>query len=169
MLALEVAALRACSPCCAAANPHSSRTVAGRDPVAGNVLGDPVAEFCGAAPDEDQVEPAHDRAIPGNEHVEGAYAGVLFSQQGAVPVVELVEELIAAVGDAGGEVGAIGPLEGQYRRRVVGAQPLQLGHRPNLSRRRGCCHLSFRGANSGTVTSGTVTPGYCHSGHCHFG
>ena len=40
---------------------------------------------------------------------------------------ELVEELIAAVGDEGGEVGAVCQLEGQDRRGMAGMQPLQLG------------------------------------------
>ena len=47
---------------------------------------------------------------------------------------ELVEELIAAVGDEGGEVGTVRQFEGQHRRGVVGAQALQLGHRPTLLR-----------------------------------
>ena len=47
-----------------------------------------------------------------------------FSQQGAVLLGELVEVLIAAVGDRGGEVGAVGHLEFQDRRGMAGMQPL---------------------------------------------
>jgi hypothetical protein len=41
----------------------------------------------------------------------------------------VVEELLAAVGDKTGEVGAVLQLEIQYRWGVVGAQALQFGHR----------------------------------------
>jgi hypothetical protein len=58
----------------------------------------------------------------------------LLGQHGVVPVGELVEELVAAVGDRGREVGAVRQLERQDRRRVTGIQPLQLGHRPTLPR-----------------------------------
>src|SRR5258708_1210906 len=51
-------------------------------------------------------------------------------------VGELVEELVAAVGDHGGEVGAIRQLEGQDRRGITGMQALQLGHHRALPRRR---------------------------------
>ena len=51
-----------------------------------------------------------------------------------MPLGELVEELIAAVGDEGSEVGAVRQLEGQDRRGMVGMQPLQLGHGPTLPR-----------------------------------
>jgi hypothetical protein len=44
-----------------------------------------------------------------------------------VPVGELVEELVAAVGDRGSEVGAVRQLEGQDRRGMASIQPLQLG------------------------------------------
>jgi hypothetical protein len=45
---------------------------------------------------------------------------------------EMVEELIAAVGDEGGEVGAVCQLEGQDRLGMAGMQPLQLWHSPSL-------------------------------------
>ena len=47
---------------------------------------------------------------------------------------ELVVELVAAVGDRGGEVGAVGQLEGEDRRGMTSMQPLQLGHCPTLPR-----------------------------------
>jgi drug/metabolite transporter (DMT)-like permease len=100
----------------------------GRHAAAGDVLSDPVAEFRGAVPREEEVEPAEDRAVLVDEHVVGAAAGLLLGQQGTVPRGELVEEVIAAVGDEGGEVAAVGPLEGQDRLGVAGVQPLQLGH-----------------------------------------
>ena len=71
----------------------------GRHAAARDVLRDPVAECRGAVLEVVQVEPAQDRAILGDQHVEGADAGFLLSQQGAVPLGELVEELVAAVGD----------------------------------------------------------------------
>ncbi len=100
----------------------------GRHAAAGGVLSDPVAEFRGAVAGEVKIEPAEDRAVLVDEHVIGAEAGLLLGQQGAVPLGELVEEVVAAVGDEGGEVAAVGPLEGQDRRGVIGVQPLQLGH-----------------------------------------
>lgn len=45
---------------------------------------------------------------------------------------ELVEELIAAVGDEGGEVRAVCQLKGQDRRGMAGMQALQLWHGPSL-------------------------------------
>jgi hypothetical protein len=63
-----------------------------------------------------------------------AGASLLLGQQGVVPLGEVVVELIAAVGDKGGKVGAVRQLEGQDRRGVVGAQALQLWHRPTLPR-----------------------------------
>jgi hypothetical protein len=77
---------------------------------------------------------AQDRAILGDEDVEGADAGLLLGQQRAVPLGELVEELIAPVRDRGSEVGAVRQFEGQDRRGMVGSQALQLGHRPTLRR-----------------------------------
>jgi hypothetical protein len=96
----------------------------GRHATAGNVLRDPVAEFGSAVLGEDQVEPAQDRVVPGDEHVEGTDAGLLLSQQGAVALGELVVELIAAVGDEGSEVLAVRQFEGQDRRGMVSMQPL---------------------------------------------
>ncbi|HEX7164107.1 MAG TPA: hypothetical protein VF223_23065 [Trebonia sp.] len=100
----------------------------GRHAAAGGVLCHPVAEFRGAVPGEEQVEPAEDRAVLVDEHVVGVDAGLLLGQHRTVLLGELVEELIAAVGDEGGEVAAVGPLESQDRRGVVGVQSLQLGH-----------------------------------------
>src|SRR4029077_17782610 len=77
---------------------------------------------------------AQNRAVLSDEHVEGADAGLLLSQQGAIPVGELVEELVATVRDRSSEVGAVHQLEGQDRRGMAGTQLLQLGHRPTLPR-----------------------------------
>jgi hypothetical protein len=49
-----------------------------------------------------------------------------------VPLGELIVELITAVGDRGGEVGAVGQLEGEDRRGVAGSQALQLWHGTTL-------------------------------------
>jgi hypothetical protein len=98
------------------------------------MLRDPVAEFRSVVIDSDQVEPAEYRAILGNEHVQGAHAGLLLSQQGVVPVGELSEEVIAAVGYRGSEVGPVRQFEGKDRRGMTGMQPLQLGHCPTLPR-----------------------------------
>ena len=51
-------------------------------------------------------------------------------------VGELVEELVAAVGDRSSEVGAVHQLEGQDRRGMSGMQLLQLGHCRTLARSR---------------------------------
>jgi hypothetical protein len=61
-----------------------------------------------------------------SRHVVGADPGLLLGQQLAVPVGELVEELVAAVWDRGSEVGAVRQLEGQDRRGMASAQLLQL-------------------------------------------
>ena len=45
-----------------------------------------------------------------------------------MPFGELVEELVAAVGDRGREVVAVRQLEGQDGRGMASMQPLQLGH-----------------------------------------
>lgn len=57
----------------------------GRHAPAGDVPRDSVAELSGAIPEPVQVEPAQNRAILGNEHIEGATAGLLLGRQGAVP------------------------------------------------------------------------------------
>ncbi|MGW7486293.1 VOC family protein [Streptomyces sp. NPDC054786] len=44
----------------------------------------------------------------------------------------MVEEVVAAVGDRGSEVGAVRQLEGQDRRGMTTMQLLQFGHRPTL-------------------------------------
>jgi hypothetical protein len=68
------------------------------------MLRDPVAEISSAVLEVVQIEPAENRAILSDEHVEGTDAGLLLSQRGAVPVGELVEEIVTAVGDRGREV-----------------------------------------------------------------
>src|SRR6185312_15170468 len=100
----------------------------------GDLLRDSVAESGSAVFEVVQVEPAQNRAILSDEHVEGADAGLLLSQQGGIPVGELVEELITAVGDRGSEVGPVHQLEGQDRRSIASMQTLQLGHGPTLPR-----------------------------------
>jgi len=105
-----------------------------RHAATGDLLRDPVSELSGAGLQIDQVEPAEHRAILADEHVQDTRASLLLGQQGVVPLGEVVEELIAAVGDEGGKVGAVRQFEGQDRRGVVGAQPLQLGHRTTLLR-----------------------------------
>jgi hypothetical protein len=96
------------------------------------MLRDAVAELGGAVLQVVQVEPAQHRAILGHEHVEGAGAGLLLGDRGAVPVGELVEELLAAVGDRGREPGPVGQLERQHRGGIVRIQRFQLGHGPTL-------------------------------------
>src|SRR5215469_8148887 len=85
--------------------------------------------------------------------MEHADARILLSQQVIVPLGELVEELIAAVGDKACEVGTVRQLEGQDRRGMVGAQALQLGHRqtlpiwglaaPRVFGREACCEIAI--------------------------
>jgi len=92
--------------------------------VAGDLLRDSIAEFGSAVLDVVQIEPAQNRAVISDEHVEGTDASLLLSLQGAVPVKELVEELVAAVGDRSSEVGAVHQLEGQDRRGMASMQLL---------------------------------------------
>jgi hypothetical protein len=84
----------------------------GRHAAARHVLRDPVAEIRTAVLGEEQVEPAENRGVLGDEHVVGAEAVLLLGQHRAVPVGELVEEVVAAVGDRGSEVVAVRQLEG---------------------------------------------------------
>jgi hypothetical protein len=106
----------------------------GRHAAAGDVLRHPVAECGSAVLEVVEVEPAQDRAVLGDEYVEGADAGLLLGQQGTVPLGEPIVELITAVGDRGGEVDAVGQLEGEDRRGMVGSQALQLWHSTTLPR-----------------------------------
>jgi hypothetical protein len=99
-----------------------------------DVLRDPVAELSRAILEAVQVEPAQDRAVLGDEYVEGADAGLLLGQQGTVALGEPIVELITAVGDRGGEVDAVGQLEGEDRRGMVGSQALQLWHSTTVPR-----------------------------------
>jgi hypothetical protein len=62
----------------------------------------------------------------------GQTPALLLSQKGAVPLGEVVVELVTAVGVRGREVGAVRQLEGQDRRGMASMQPLQLGHGLNL-------------------------------------
>lgn len=98
------------------------------------MLRDPVAEFGSAVLEVVQVEPAQNRAILGDEHVERAGACLLLSQQRAAPIRELVVKLVAAVGDRGSELGAARQLKRQDRRRMVSTQLLQPRHCPTLPR-----------------------------------
>ena len=93
----------------------------GRHAAMRDLLRYPISEFGGAVPKIDKVEPTEHHAILADEHVEDAGASLLLGQQGLVLLGEVVEELIAAVRDKGGEVGAVRQLEGQDRRGVVGA------------------------------------------------
>jgi hypothetical protein len=79
VLSWEVAARSVRSPCRAAAIRHSSPYGLGRHAAAGGLLRDPVAEFGGAVLKVVQVEPAQNRAVIGDEHVEGTDAGLLVS------------------------------------------------------------------------------------------
>jgi len=98
------------------------------------MLGGPVAEVRHAVPGEVQVEPPQDRAVLGDEHVVGA--GVLLGQHRTVPLGELIEEVVAAIGDGGGEVGAVRPLEREDRGLMARVQGLKLRHGLTLTPRR---------------------------------
>src|SRR5262249_45607456 len=81
----------------------------------------PVAEFGGAVVQAGQGEPAQHRAVLGDEQGVGAGTGLLLGQQGVVPLGELVLELIAPVGDRGGEGRAGPPPERQHPGGLGGA------------------------------------------------
>ena len=80
-------------------------------------------------------DPYHLDLVLGDEHVVGAGAGRLLCQEGVVALGEVLEVLVAAVGDRGREVGPVRQLERQDRRRVIDSQGLQLRHRTRLSSR----------------------------------
>jgi hypothetical protein len=69
---------------------------------------------------------------------------VRVSNESFRPLGELAEELIAAVGDEGGEVGTVRQLEGQDRRGMASMQALQLGHGPTLPRCRATLQFLVR-------------------------
>jgi hypothetical protein len=71
----------------------------GRQAATGHVPRDPVAEHGAAVLEVVQMEPAQNRAVLGDEHVEHADAGLLLGQQGLEPVGEPVEVGVAAVRD----------------------------------------------------------------------
>lgn len=96
----------------------------GRHAAAGGLLRDPVAEGGRAVLEVVEVEPAQNRAIIGDEHVEGAGAGLLVSQHGAMPAGKLVEELVTAIGDRSSEIGAVRQFEGQDRGGMASIQLL---------------------------------------------
>jgi methenyltetrahydrofolate cyclohydrolase len=103
---------------------------------AGDVLSDPVAELGRAVLNVDQVEPAEHLAVFADENMEDANARFLLGQQVVESFGELVVEGVTAVGDRSSKVGAVLQFEGQQGGAVVGAQALQLGHRPTVLRRR---------------------------------
>jgi methenyltetrahydrofolate cyclohydrolase len=99
---------------------------------AGDLLRDPVAELGCAVGNVDQVEPAKHRSVVCDEDVEDADTSFLFRQQVIETFGEVVEVLVTAVGDGSSEVAAVLQFERQDRGGVVGAQALQLGHRPTV-------------------------------------
>ena len=123
-------------------DPAQFPNAGGRHAAAGHLPRDPVAEVRAAVTELVQVEPAKDRAVLGDQHVEGAEAGRLLGQHGPVPVGEMREVVVAAIVDEASEVVAVRQLKVQDRRAMVGAQLLQLGHPPHLSRR--CLKLRCR-------------------------
>jgi hypothetical protein len=97
------------------------------------MLRDAVTQHRDAFLDEHQVEPAKHGSVLGEEHVLRADAGLLLGQQGVVPRGEVLEVLVAAVGDRSSEVATVARLENQDRLGMIGSQGLQLGHRTRLS------------------------------------
>src|SRR5580693_4938088 len=76
--------------------------------------------------------------------MEDTGASVLFGQQRVETLGEVIEELITPIGDKRRKIGAVRQFEGQDRRGLVGAEALQLGHRPTLVSRSHGGHPSFR-------------------------
>ena len=83
--------------------------------------------------------------------MERADAGFLLGKESAVPLCELVEELVAAVGDRGREVSSVHYLKGQDRLFMASVKALQLRHFQTLStwpagpRATGTAHRSLYG------------------------
>jgi len=93
----------------------------------GRMLSDSVTEFCRGIV-KAQVEATQDRTVFGEQDVARGAPRLLLGQQSVVPLGEVSEKLIASVGDRCSKVSAVRQLEVQYRRGVVNAQPLQIGH-----------------------------------------
>src|SRR5580765_3503929 len=94
---------------------------------------DAIAQLPDTVPDEQQVEAPQHGPVLVDEHVVRPDARLLVGEQGVVPLGEVLEVLVAAVGDARREEGAIRRLESQDRRGMMGAYALQLGHLTRLS------------------------------------
>jgi hypothetical protein len=75
-----------------------------------------------------EVESAHDRLVFIDEHVKNAGPGLLVGQERAVPLRELIIEIVATIADRLGEVSAVGSLKIEERCLVVRAKALQLEH-----------------------------------------
>jgi hypothetical protein len=76
-----------------------------------------------------EVESADDRLVFINEHVKNADPGLLLGQERAVPLRELIKEIVATIADRLGEVRAVRSLKIEERCLVVRAKTLQFGHR----------------------------------------
>jgi hypothetical protein len=93
-------------------------TVSG-DSAAGGAFSNSVAHAGCAVFELVQVEPAHDRPVRFDEDVEGAEAGVLFTEQVVVVFWKAVEEPITTVIYRPAEVSAVLKLEGEDRRKMI--------------------------------------------------
>jgi hypothetical protein len=120
----------------------------GRNPATGDLLRDAIAEGRGIVADEHQVEPPQDRPVLGDEYVVRTLARLLLGQSGVVLLREVLEVVVTTVGDREHEVAAVGQLEVQDRRGVVGPQELQLGHRARLATAHEEAHSEYRAARA---------------------
>jgi hypothetical protein len=108
----------------------------GGDTTPGRILSDSIAQYGRVLRNEDQVEAAQHRTIIVDQYVVGGNAIVLLAQQSLVSLGEVLEELIAPIGDRNSEIGTVGQLKVQHRPGVVSAQTLQLGHTSTLDAHR---------------------------------
>ena len=145
------------TPYCDEARAQTSRTVLVATPAAGDAPCDPVAQRRRAVLRQLEVEPPQHRPVVVDEHVERAVAGICSASRDAEAFVEMLEVVVPAVGDRRREPRAVGPLERQDGRRVVGPQALEPGT-PEAIHPRGDQRAAPSAANHRRQLDHPITP-----------
>ena len=125
----------------------------GSEAAARELAANAVTDLGFAVADVDEVDPADDRAVVGDQDVEAVGARGLHRQQGVVTSGIVGEELVAPVRDRRGEVLAVDRLELEDGLEVLGRELLQVhardatlaGWKPGRPRRTRRVHLRYDG------------------------